>query len=388
MRKTYLPLSDEDRDYLKALSKKRTIQAQVVDRARILLYKADGMTFQQIADKLAISTATVRLCISKFQKGGLDAALFDVQRPGRPSEITDDAKAWMIHIACQRPTELGYAQELWTLTSLHKYIQKHAEEAGYPRLSTVTKPYIQKFLKEQDMKPFKIKYYCEKRDPDFETKMHDVLVVYKQVEMQFDENGDIIVSTDSPMIHTISCDEKPGIQAIATTSDDLRPTEGNGCVYRDYEYKRLGTLSLIAGIDLLTGIAIPVVSETHKSSDFICLLKKLDEMYLEGDVIRIICDNHSAHKSKEVQNYLATKPEGRYVFVFTPKHASWLNLIECFFSKMTKQMLKGIRVKSKQELADRIYQYFDEINKEPVVFHWTYKLDEISEEEANPNMAS
>lgn len=388
MRKTYLPLSDEDRDYLKALSKKRTIQVQVVDRARILLYKADGMTFQQIADKLAISTATVRLCISKFQKGGLDAALFDVQRPGRPSEITDDAKAWMIHIACQRPTELGYAQELWTLTSLHKYIQKHAEEAGYPRLSTVTKPYIQKFLKEQDMKPFKIKYYCEKRDPDFETKMHDVLVVYKQVEMQFDENGDIIVSTDSPMIHTISCDEKPGIQAIATTSDDLRPTEGNSCVYRDYEYKRLGTLSLIAGIDLLTGIAIPVVSETHKSSDFICLLKKLDEMYPEGDVIRIICDNHSAHKSKEVQNYLATKPEGRYVFVFTPKHASWLNLIECFFSKMTKQMLKGIRVKSKQELADRIYQYFDEINKEPVVFHWTYKLDEISEEEANPNMAS
>ena len=112
--------------------------------------------------------------------------------------------------------------------------------------------------------------------------MHDVLVVYKQVEMQFDENGDIIVSTDSPMIHTISCDEKPGIQAIATTSDDLRPTEGNGCVYRDYEYKRLGTMSLIAGIDLLTGIAIPVVSETHKSSDFICLLKKLDEMYPEG----------------------------------------------------------------------------------------------------------
>lgn len=103
MRKTYLPLSNEDRDYLKALSKKRTIQAQVVDRARILLYKADGMTFQQIADKLAISTATVRLCISKFQKGGLDAALFDVQRPGRPSEITDDAKAWMIHIACQKP---------------------------------------------------------------------------------------------------------------------------------------------------------------------------------------------------------------------------------------------------------------------------------------------
>lgn len=383
-----ITLTNEEVLYLQSLTRQRTIQAQVVDRAKMLLYKAQGASNSDIAERLDVNINTVKLCLSKFREGGVQRALFDDKRKGRPVEITDDAIAWIISIACQRPADLGYAQELWTLKNLHQYIQNHAEEAGYSRLTTITKPMVQKILNQSEIKPFKIKYYCEKRDPDFETKMHDVLVVYKQVEMQFDENGDIIVSTDSPMIHTISCDEKPGIQAIATTSDDLRPTEGNSCVYRDYEYKRLGTLSLIAGIDLLTGIAIPVVSETHKSSDFICLLKKLDEMYPEGDVIRIICDNHSAHKSKEVQNYLATKPEGRYVFVFTPKHASWLNLIECFFSKMTKQMLKGIRVKSKQELADRIYQYFDEINKEPVVFHWTYKLDKISEEEANPNMAS
>ena len=383
-----ITLTNEEVLYLQSLTRQRTIQAQVVDRAKMLLYKAQGASNSDIAERLDVNINTVKLCLSKFREGGVQRALFDDKRKGRPVEITDDAIAWIISIACQRPADLGYAQELWTLKNLHQYIQNHAEEAGYSRLTTITKPMVQKILNQSEIKPFKIKYYCEKRDPDFETKMHDVLVVYKQVEMQFDENGDIIVSTDSPMIHTISCDEKPGIQAIATTSDDLRPTEGNSCVYRDYEYKRLGTMSLIAGIDLLTGIAIPVVSETHKSSDFICLLKKLDEMYPEGDVIRIICDNHSAHKSKEVQNYLATKPEGRYVFVFTPKHASWLNLIECFFSKMAKQMLKGIRVKSKQELADRIYQYFDEINKEPVVFHWTYKLDEISEEEANPNMAS
>ena len=383
-----ITLTNEEVLYLQSLTRQRTIQAQVVDRAKMLFYKAQGASNSDIAERLDVNINTVKLCLSKFREGGVQRALFDDKRKGRPVEITDDAIAWIISIACQRPADLGYAQELWTLKNLHQYIQNHAEEAGYSRLTTITKPMVQKILNQSEIKPFKIKYYCEKRNPDFETKMHDVLVVYKQVEMQFDENGDIIVSTDSPMIHTISCDEKPGIQAIATTSDDLRPTEGNSCVYRDYEYKRLGTMSLIAGIDLLTGIAIPVVSETHKSSDFICLLKKLDEMYPEGDVIRIICDNHSAHKSKEVQNYLATKPEGRYVFVFTPKHASWLNLIECFFSKMTKQMLKGIRVKSKQELADRIYQYFDEINKEPVVFHWTYKLDEISEEEANPNMAS
>lgn len=383
-----ITLTNEEILYLQSLTRQRTIQAQVVDRAKMLLYKEQGASNTDIAERLDVNINTVKLCLSKFKEGGVQRALFDDKRKGRPVEITDDAIAWIISIACQRPSVLGYAQELWTLKNLHQYIQSHAEEAGYSRLTTITKPMVQKILNRSEIKPFKIKYYCEKRDPDFETKMHDVLVVYKQVEMQFDENGDIIIPSESPMIHTISCDEKPGIQAIATTSDDLRPKAGNGCVYRDYEYKRLGTLSLIAGIDLLTGIAVPVVSETHKSSDFICLLKKLDEMYPEGDVIRIICDNHSAHKSKEVQNYLATKPEGRYVFVFTPKHASWLNLIENFFSKMTKQMLKGIRVKSKQELADRIYQYFDEINKEPVVFHWKYKLDEISEEEVSPNTAS
>ena len=378
-----IELTNDEVTYLQSLIRQRTIH-----RAKVLLYKSQGATNRDIAERLDVNINTVKLCLSKFKEGGVQRALFDDKRKGRPVEITDDAVAWIISIACQRPADLGYAQELWTLKNLHQYVQNHAEEAGYTRLTTITKPMIQKILKRSEIRPFKIKYYCEKRDPDFETKMHDVLVVYKQVEMQFDENGNIIVPTDRPMIHTVSCDEKPGIQAIATTSEDLRPTAGNGCVYRNYEYKRLGTLSLIAGIDLLTGIAVPVVSETHKSSDFITLLKKLDEMYPEGDIIRIICDNHSAHKSKEVQNYLATKLEGRYTFVFTPKHASWLNLIECFFSKMTKQMLKGIRVKSKEELADRIYQYFDEVNAEPVVFHWTYKLDEIQQKESEENTAS
>lgn len=377
-----LILNDGDYEYLRSLIKQRTIQAQVVIRAHILLDKANGITVRDIARIYDLSTNTVRLCIDKYKEGGTDRALFDDQRKGRPVEITDDAIAWMIDIACQRPADLGYSQELWTLKNLHQHIQNNAEEAGYPRLKTMTRPMLQKILKRSEIKPFKIRYYCEKRDPDFENKMHDVLVVYKQVSLQFDEEGRIIIPDDKPVVHTVSCDEKPGIQAIAATSDDLRPRHGNGCVWRDYEYKRLGTLSLIAGIDLLTGEAIPVVSESHKSSDFICLLKKLDERYPEGDVIRIICDNHSAHKSKEVRNYLATRPEERFVFVFTPTHGSWLNLIEGIFSKITKQMLKGIRVNSKEELANRIYLYFDEVNREPVVYRWTYKMEEISVEEA------
>lgn len=380
MKNTQLPLTTDEKQYLKSLSKTRTIQAQIVDRAKILLYKADGLTLKAIAEKLDISPATVQLCISKYKDGGIENALYDIQRSGRPSEISDEAKAWIINVACQRPVELGYSQELWSIRSLHMHIQKNAEEAGYPRLATVAKSYIQKLLKDSNIKPFKIKYYCEQRDPEFEQKMHNVLLVYKQVEMQFDDNGDLIVPDDYVLTITVSYDEKPGIQAIANTTDDLRPNVNNGEVYRDYEYKRLGTVSLLAGIDLLTGEAIPLVSDTHKSYDFIEFLKILNRKYPSQDKIRIILDNHSAHTSKETKNFLATMPEGRFEFVFTPKHGSWLNMIESFFSKMTKQMLRGIRVKSKEELVSRIYQYFDEVNKEPVVYHCKYKMDEISVE--------
>ena len=379
---TTVELSDNERDYLASLIKTRTIQAQTVDRARMLLWKSEGRTYSDIADALEVSVPTVRRCVERFHTYGMDLALSDDDRSGRPVEITDDAKAWIISIACRKPCEPGYAAELWTLAALHKHIQNFADDAGFPRLKTVTKPWLQKYLKQMDIKPFKIRYYPERKDPDFENKMHNVLLVYKQVQMQFDENGGIIIPEDGHMTHTISYDEKPGIQATANKYPDHNPTEENGFVRRDYEYVRMGTISLLAGIDLLTGEAVPLVSDTHKSSDFVSFLKILDAKYPEGDTIRLILDNHSAHTSKETRLYLATLSEDRFVFVFTPTHASWLNMIESFFSKMTRQMLKGIRVNSKAELTQRIYQYFDEINADPVVYHWTYKMDEIDLDKA------
>ena len=374
-------LSNTDREYLQKISRCRTNPAYMADRSRILLKKEKGQTDKEIAEGLDISINTVRLCIQKYREGGVKAALSDAQRSGHPVEITADAVAWMFGIACRRPAELGYAQELWTLKTLHQHIQDHAAEAGFPRLESITKARVGQLLKGAGIKPFKIRYYCEKRDPLFESKMRGLLLVYKQVELQFDENGELIVPDDYKLTITVSYDEKPGIQAVSNTSDDLRPREGNGEVSRDYEYKRLGTVSLLAGIDLLTGEAIPLVSNTHKSSDFIEFLKILDKKYPSQDTIRIILDNHSIHKSKETRRFLSTMPDGRFEFVFTPKHGSWLNLIESFFSKMTKQMLKGIRVKSKEELMERIYKYFDEVNAEPVIYHWKYKLSEISQDE-------
>ena len=138
-----------------------------------------------------------------------------------------------------------------------------------------------------------------------------------------------------------------------------------------------GTVSLLAGIDLQTGEAIPLVRDKHSSKEYIEFLKLLDTKYPKKDKIRLILDNLKVHSSEETRKYLATVP-GRFEFVFTPKHGSWLNLIEGFFSKLTRQSLKGIRVKTKEELVERIYKYFDEVNEEPVIYHWKYKLDEIN----------
>lgn len=374
-RASSIELSNEEREYLKLQTRARTIQAQTVTRARILLLRADSVSIDAIADKVGLNRCSVMLCLKKFKEGGIENALFDAPGRGRNAEITDEEKAWIINIACQKPIDFGYAAETWTYAKLTSHINKTAEAAGYTRLSTIHKSTVNTILDEADIKPHKITYYCENRDPDFDSKMHNVLLVYKQLEMQFDESGKLIISEDTP-IHVLSYDEKPGIQAIATTSDDLMPDEKHSTINRDYEYKRLGTLSLLAAIDLQTGEAIPLVRDKHNSTEYIEFLKLLDDKYPKGDKIRIVLDNLKVHTSEATRKYLATVPR-RFEFVFTPKHGSWLNMVEGFFSKMTRQMLRGIRVKSKEELTNRIYRYFAEINEEPIVFHWKYNLDDI-----------
>lgn len=363
-------LPEHEKQELLKISSSRTLEARRVQRAKIILLCDEGMDYTKIAEKFDINRHTVENCIKKYVAYGLESALTEFRRPGKNRVITDEDIAWILNIACKKPTEYGYAQELWTIRKLHQHVRNTCIPEGYPNLKTIAFSKIQTILNEAEIKPHKIKYYLEKRDPEFERKMHDVLVVYKQMEFHFEEDADAV---------TISYDEKPGIQAIANIVKDIMPNKDHGFIARDSEYKRLGTVSFLAGMDLQTGEIIPLVSDTHKSSDFIQMLKKLDEKYPEKDRIRIILDNHSAHTSKETQKYLETRP-GRFEFVFTPKHGSWLNLIESFFSKMTRQFLRGIRVNSKEELVNRIYQYIAEINEEPVVYHWTYKMDEIDNE--------
>lgn len=370
-------LSEEERFALQKIANTRTEEARRVQRANILLLAADGVTQTQIANAVGLSRPSVILCLRKYREAGWEYALADNSRTGRPATISDEAKMWVRNIACQKPSNFGYPQELWTITKLQKHIRNTCEEAGYVELKNVAKSKVWDILNAAEIKPHRIRYYLERRDPEFETKMHDVLLVYKQIELMFDEDGNIVWPVGERKTFTLSYDEKPGIQAIANVAADRQPTEKHGFVARDSEYKRLGTVSLLAGIDLLTGEIIPMISDTHKSADFITFLKLLDEKYDQADKIRIILDNHSIHTSKETRKYLETVPE-RFEFVFTPKHGSWLNLIESFFGKLARICLRGIRVKSKEELTERIYRYIAEVNEDPVVYRWTYKMDEFN----------
>ncbi len=374
-------LKSEDQEILKSLANSQTAEHRQVQRAKIILLASEGFSNAEISAKVGVHRNTVSTFITKYLAAGLQYALSDSDRSGKPNLITDEEKVYITSTACTKPKDLGQAAELWTYRLLRDYIREHCKDAGYPGLTKIAHTTVRSILENNELKPNKMNYYLVKKDPEFQSKMHDVLVIYKQVEMCFDEDGNIYIDMDEPKTVTISYDEKPGIQALKNIAPDLPPTKENGTIGRDYEYKRLGTVSLLAGLDLLTGEIIPSVSDSHKSSDFIEWLKKADAAYPEHDTIRLILDNHSAHTSKETMAFLETRP-GRFVFVFTPKHGSWLNLIESFFGKMTRQCLKGIRVESKQELIDRIYKYCDEVNAHPVQYHWTYKMDEISIEEA------
>ena len=373
-RRARLSLNDETRAALESISRSRSEPAHRVERAKMMLSYAAGSTISSIARSLHTNRPKVERCIDKALQLGATTALADVPRSGRPAKIPADARAWVVSLACQKPKDLGYPEELWTMRLLAEHVHAHCQAMGHPSLAKLGRGTVSKILASQPVRPHKITYYLERRDPEFDQKMAQVLLMYKHVEI-------LRARADAPeasLTAFISYDEKPGIQAIAPTAPDLPPVPGrHATVGRDYEYKRHGTLTLMAGLDLLSGHIHSTIVNRHRSREFVAFLKQLDASYPPETTIRLVLDNHSAHISKETRAYLATIPN-RFEFVFTPKHGSWLNLVESFFGKMARTLLRGIRVHSKAELKDRIQRYIDRINEDPVVYRWKYRLDEIS----------
>lgn len=368
-----LILSVLEQEELTAVSHSRSEPLGRVQRAKMLLAYASGETISSIARRLHTNRPKVERCVDKALQLGTKTAMKDLPRCGRKAQITAEARTWVVNVACQKPKELGYSYEIWTTDLLARHVRRHCESAGHPCLLKMARGTVSKILRASKTRPHKMAYYLERRDPDFEAKMAQVLCVYKEVQL-LREKGE----NPSDLIAVVSFDEKPGIQAIENTAPDLLPVPGRyGTMSRDHEYIRHGTVSLLAGIDLLSGRVHGMVANRHRSREFVQFLKRVDEAYPATAKIRMILDNHSAHISKETRAYLATVPN-RFEFTFTPKHGSWLNLVETFFAKMAHSMLRRIRVTSKAELKERIELYLDEVNQAPVVFRWKYGLDSVS----------
>src|ERR1700730_7649612 len=295
-----LQFTEEEQRRLASISKSRTEEKRRTLRAAIQVDSLSGQSDETIARQHHVSRGTVELCIRKCLEFGLDAALGELPRPGKPRQLPDDAIAWVLHCACQKPKELGYSYELWTYKLLTAHVRQHCVAAGHPALLRLSRSKLHKILRQGELRPHKIRYYVEKRDPDFEIKMANVLHVYKEVEIVNEyRRGE--PGRPGGMV-TISYDEKPGIQALAVTTPDRPPVVGTHPSHlRDYEYERLGTVSLLAGLDLHSGRIIETVSDTHNSGDFIAFLQKLDSAYPAHHQIRLVLDNHSAHISKDTR---------------------------------------------------------------------------------------
>ncbi len=370
-----LAIGEEDLATLGAVARSRTEPAGRVERAKMLVAYREDPSFFAVGQAMGVHHQTVQRCVERALAYGPIAALDDRPRPGREPTITAEAKAWVVNLACRKAKELGYPHEFWTTRLLARHVQEHGPREGHVCLGKLAQGTLCNILNEQEIKPHKVRYYLERRDPEFKAKMAEVLCVYREVKL-IKEAAAAAKQKPSDVVAIVSYDEKPGIQALATTAPDLPPEPGVHATFaRDHEYKRQGTVSLLAGIDLLSGQVHALVKDRHRSREFIEFLKLIDAAYPTHTAIKLILDNHSAHISKETKAWLADQPAGRFEFTFTPKHGSWLNLVEGFFSKLARSVLRHIRVASKQELKDRIMAAIHEFNRHPVVHTWSYKLD-------------
>jgi transposase len=247
-----LAMTDEDIERLMIISRSRTEAASRVERAQMLLAYRENPSFFAVGQRLGVHHQTVQRCVERAVAYGPLAALDDRPRPGKEPTITPEAKAWLVSLACEKAKEHGYPHELWTTRLLARHARENGPAAGHGCLANLVQGTVCKILGREEIKPHKVRYYLERRDAEFEQKMAEVLCVYREVQVL--KKAAAKSKKPGKPVAIVSYDEKPGIQAIATTAADLPPKPGVYASFaRDYEYKRHGTLSLLAGIDLLTG---------------------------------------------------------------------------------------------------------------------------------------
>src|SRR6201982_599138 len=230
-----LAIGEKDLAALGAIARSRTEPASRVERARMLLAYREDPSFFAVARTVGVHHQTAQRCVERALAYGPIAALDDRPRPGKEPTITAEAKTWVVNLACRKAKELGYPHELWTTRLLARHAREHGPAEGHPCLAKLAQGTLCNILNEQEIKPHKVRYYLERRDPDFKAKMAEVLCVYREVKL-IKETAAKARRKTRDAVAIISYDEKPGIQAIATTAPDLPPEPGRHPTFaRDHE---------------------------------------------------------------------------------------------------------------------------------------------------------
>lgn len=332
-----------DRPVLERWANARAAERRLVDRARIVLMAGEGRPASQIAERVGCSLPTVKTWRSRYQHGGLDG-LHDRPKTGRPLTHGPEVRAKLIALACTRPpdTDEGVRRERWTHAEL-------AEKVG------MSESQAHAILRGADIRPHLTEcWVMSELGPDFDAQAAEVCGLY------LDPPQNAIV---------VSIDEKTSIAAREPARADTLPASGRPA-RRDSEYIRNGTANLFAALQVHHGEVSGMTSQTRNRWDFIAFLEQLEaEIPADQQVIAIL-DNLSTHKTREVEDWLAEHP--RWRFAFTPKHASWLNQVECFFSILARRLLRHGAFSDPEDLATQMLTFVEHYNLTARPFNWTY----------------
>jgi transposase len=335
-------IDDTVRGLLMMLARSQSAPHRLVVRARIVLAAAAGRSNTRIAETLQVSTDTVRTWRGRFITAGM-AGLADRSRPGRPPRYGPDVRLRIVATVTAQTPE---ADSVWT----HRLIAEHLhDDVG------ISASQIGRILADLDLKPHRVRGWLTRpADPDFYRKAAEVCDLYLH------RPDDAIV---------VCVDEKTAIGARSRKHPEQPPAPGR-TARREFEYVRHGTVSIIAALHVHSGQVITQPIDRNNSTTFIDFLTTLDQHTDPALTIHLVLDNGSSHTSKATRTWLADHP--RFTTHYTPKHASWLDQAELFFSILTRRLLRRGEFISRQNLIDKIENFTNVYNRTAKPYRWTY----------------
>ncbi len=340
-----ISLTDEDRATLERWARGRSTEARLVERSRIVLFAAEGRENKDIAAELGVTRVTVGRWRDRFADRGLAGIEKDAPRGGRPPKARDELVAKIIEMTTQRkPTNATH----WSTRSL-------AEELGTNR------SLVNRVWRANGLKPHLVKTFKVSNDPNFTAKLIDVVGLY----------------LDPPEHALVLCvDEKSQIQALDRTQKSL-PIYPGRCETMTHDYKRNGTTTLFAALNVAEGRLIGQCMPRHRHQEFIKFLRQIDAETPRELDLHLIVDNYATHKHPKVKSWL--KRHDRFHMHFIPTSSSWLNLVERWFREITDKRIRRGVFKSVEQLIDVIQEYISNHNSDPKPFVWTAQAQDILE---------